>query len=54
VQSITKLRFDALAGYARRPNVVLFVFEEIELYSEANERILAVVAREPEDNDFGA
>jgi len=44
----------ALAGYTRRPLVALFVFEEIEWYSEANERLLAVLAREPEDNDFGA
>ena len=54
MQSITKLRFDALAGYTRRPVVALFDFHEIEWYSEAEERLLAVLAREPEDNDFGA
>jgi hypothetical protein len=54
MEPITKLRFDALAGYTRRPKVALFDFQEIEWYSEAHERLLAVLAREPEDNDFGA
>lgn len=39
---LTKLRFDALAGYIRAPQTALFS-DELEWYSEANERILAVL-----------
>ena len=50
---MTKLRFDALAGYIRAPQTAL-LSDELEWYSEANERILAVLFRDTQDNDFSA
>ncbi len=51
MQSISKLRFDALAGYIRRPEALL-VSEELEWYSEGNDRIVAVIIRDTVDDDF--
>ncbi len=48
---IQKRRFDALAGYTRRPDVVL-IAEELEWYSEAGDRILGVLIRDRIDGDF--
>jgi hypothetical protein len=51
VQRLSKLRFDALAGYIRDPRSVL-VSKEIAWYSSDDERVIGVVLRDTEDNDF--
>ena len=50
---LTKLRFEALAGYSRRPETVL-TSEELAWYSEADEHVLGVVIRDKADDDYGS
>lgn len=49
---ISQVRFDALAGYARSPNIVLIIVE-LEGYATEDERLLGVVTLDRTDNDFG-
>lgn len=51
VPKLSKRRFDALAGYTRLPSVVL-IAEELEWFSEADDRILGVLIRDRIDQDF--
>jgi hypothetical protein len=51
MSKISKRRFDALAGYIRRPQIVLFC-EELDWYSESNDRVLGVLAKDTTDNDY--
>ncbi len=48
---LTKLRFDALAGYCRQPRAIL-AGEELEWYEAAGERMLGFVLRDRSDGDF--
>ena len=41
IHSLPKIRFDALAGYARSPNFVLII-EELEWYATTDERLLGM------------
>jgi hypothetical protein len=52
MRSIPRVRFDALAGYCRKPQTVL-VGEELKWYEHANERVLGVLMRDYADNDYG-
>lgn len=52
VAPIAKLRFDALAGYARAPATVL-LFDEIGWFATADERVLAILVHDRTDDDFG-
>src|SRR5437879_780847 len=52
MKPISPLRFDALAGYARQPQSILFG-EEIRYFQHGGERVLGMVLRDRTDNDFG-
>lgn len=52
MQTISQLRFDALASYIRDPRAPL-IGEEIGWFSEAQERVLGVLIRDRIDDDFG-
>jgi ribosomal protein L30 len=45
-------RFNALGGYARNPATVTYL-EEAEWYATADERVLGMVVRDLEDDDWG-
>lgn len=49
---ISKRRFDALAGYIRAPASILFG-EELEWFSQGDDRVLGLLIRDRTDNDFG-
>jgi len=51
MQRISRVRFDALAGYIRDPRYVL-VSEEIAWYSNDDERLLGVILRDTVDDDY--
>src|SRR5216684_8919680 len=51
MRSIPRVRFDALAGYCRKPQTVL-IGEELKWYEHANERVLGVLMRDYADNDY--
>jgi hypothetical protein len=51
VKPISRLRFDALAGYARRPETVITA-EELGYFEHADERVLGILIRDRTDNDF--
>lgn len=51
MESISRLRFDALAGYSRSPRTLIDSVE-IEWYSEANEKVLGVLIQDTEDKDY--
>lgn len=53
MERISNLRFNALAGYTRKPQAAL-LFEELEWYSEGRERVLAAIVRDIYDEDFSA
>lgn len=53
MKGLSRLRFDALAGYTRAPQAPL-LGEEVEWYAEGDERILAVLFRDVYDNDWSA
>jgi hypothetical protein len=52
IKTLTRIRFDALAGYVRSPKIVLFV-EEIEWYATPDERLIGMLERDRIDHDFG-
>jgi hypothetical protein len=52
ISPLLKRWFDALAGYTRRPFVILLT-EEIEWYATSDERVLGVVTKDRTDHDFG-
>jgi hypothetical protein len=52
MKPISKLRFDALAGYVRLPATRLIV-EELEWYEEAGEKVLGLLVRDVYDRDYG-
>jgi hypothetical protein len=45
-------RFDALAGYARHPNITLFT-QEIDWFAGSDERVLGTLVWDRIDDDFG-
>jgi hypothetical protein len=52
VTSISRLRFDALAGYTRKPSAAV-VGEELAWYAHSSGRFLGVLIRDRTDNDYG-
>lgn len=52
MKTISKQRFDCLAGYARNPLTVLYL-EEMAGFASDDERLLAIVVRDRIDADFG-
>lgn len=51
MKPISPLRWDALAGYARDPKT-LFLAEEVGWYEHAQERVVGLLIRDYEDNDY--
>jgi hypothetical protein len=51
MRPISRVRFDALAGYARDPRTPVFA-EELSYFEHAKERVLGVLVRDRTDNDF--
>ena len=51
MREISKLRFDAIAGYARDPQAVLFA-EELAFYEGEGGTIMGVIVRDRTDDDF--
>lgn len=52
MKRIPLIRFDALAGYARKP-MIRIMAEELSWFQHADERLLGLVNRDRTDNDFG-
>ncbi|HKS27599.1 MAG TPA: hypothetical protein VJS44_07255 [Pyrinomonadaceae bacterium] len=52
MKAISKLRFDALAGYVRIPTARLIV-SELDWYEEGNEKVLGVLLLDIHDQDYG-
>jgi hypothetical protein len=52
MKPIPLVRFDALAGYARKP-MIRILAEELSWFEHADERVLGLVNRDRTDNDFG-
>ena len=48
---ISKLRFDALAGYSRSPQLPLYA-RELGWFEDGNEKVLGVVSLDLPDNDY--
>src|SRR5687767_11584816 len=53
MERISKLRFDALAGYIRSPYSVFFA-EELDWFQAGNEKLLGVVSIDTSDHDYVA
>lgn len=53
VQDISRVRFEALAAYCRRPETILFS-QELRWFQAYEEKILIVLIRDLFDNDFSA
>jgi len=53
MKRLSKLRFDALAGYIRSPYSVLFA-EELDWFQEGDEKLLGLVSIDTTDNDYVA
>ncbi len=53
MKDISKVRFEALAGYCRMPQT-LFYAEEIQWLQSRNEDVLIIVIRDRADDDFSA
>jgi len=51
MQPISKLRFEALAGYARQPQTVVYS-EELAWFEHGGERVLGIVIRDRTDGDY--
>lgn len=51
MKPISRIRFDALAGYARHPRSILGC-EELGYFEHADERVLGLLIRDRTDNDF--
>ena len=52
IKTLTSRRFEALAGYARSPKIVLHI-EEIEWYATPDERLIGTLERDRIDHDVG-
>lgn len=52
MEELSQLRYEALAGYTRNPNLVLFV-EEVGGLKTPDERVLGVITHDLHDDDFG-
>ena len=52
LKPLSRRRFEALAGYTRKPEIVIFI-EEIEWYATADERLIGMVVHDRIDHDFG-
>lgn len=52
MRPISLMRFNALAGYCRLPQAVLFS-EELDWFEHGRERVLGTLIRDREDGDFG-
>jgi ribosomal protein L30 len=52
IKPLSRLRFNALAGYARLPATVL-MFEELEWHGTNDERVIGALVRDRADKDFG-
>jgi hypothetical protein len=52
LKPLSRERFDALAGYIRRPETTFFA-KELEWYADQKERVLGVLALDLADQDFG-
>ena len=53
MRRLSKIRFDALAGYARQP-LALLMAQELGWFEQGNERLLATLIRDQEDSDYAA
>lgn len=53
MKAISKVRFEALAGYCRRPETI-FYSEEVQWLQTRTEDVLVVVIRDRTDDDFSA
>ena len=51
INGLSRRRFEALAGYIRRPEIVLCI-EEIEWFATRDERLVGMLARDRIDSDF--
>jgi hypothetical protein len=51
MEELSLLRFDALAGYARKPHTLLTA-DEREWYSEAGEKVLGTIVQDRADKDY--
>jgi ribosomal protein L30/L7E len=51
IKPLSRLRFDALAGYAREPELIRFA-EELEWYASHDERVIGMLLRDRTDDDF--
>jgi hypothetical protein len=51
VERILPTRFQVLAGYVRQPSATLYA-DELEYFSEGNERVLGILAQDRIDQDF--
>ena len=51
IKELSSRRFEALAGYIRRPEIVLCI-EEIEWFATPDERLIGMLARDRIDSDF--
>lgn len=51
MRSISRLRFDALAAYARDPRAHVFS-EELGYFEHSNERVLGILIRDRTDDDY--
>src|SRR5262245_246546 len=53
MKRLSKLRFDALAGYIRSPYSVFFA-EELDWFQAGEEKLLGLVSIDTSDNDYVA
>ena len=52
IKSLSRMRFEALAGYIRNPGTILFI-EELEWHSTTDERVIGLLVRDRVDHDYG-
>jgi hypothetical protein len=52
MRPISLMRFNALAAYCRRPEIILYS-EELKWFEHSGERVLGVLMRDYADGDFG-
>src|ERR1700724_3170200 len=52
MRPISLMRFNALAAYCRRPEIILYS-EELKWFEQGGERVLGVLMRDYADGDFG-
>jgi hypothetical protein len=51
MRPLSKIRFDALAGYGRQPSLSVAA-EELVCFEHGNERVLATLIRDNTDGDY--